>query len=280
MKLKRILDFSIVRGILLALFLIPLFIGHKIIFLLIPALDVDIFRYIYFPLAIILFVFIYRFYAKLVEKREDPYEVSTKKSLKEWFLGIGIGMGIIIFTGLVVFLLGYLKIIKVNFSFSLFIDISVKVLIFSFVEEVFYRLGLFRLTERYWGSWIALIIGSLLFGLMHISNDFISPLIIIFAILWSGIVGILYIYSKRIWLPFGVHFGWNYAQALFLGGIVSGNSLGGLIVTEIKGPSLLTGGGFGIEASIIAIVLSLIVGFVFLKKDNFKKNILLPKWKR
>ena len=64
--------------------------------------------------------------------------------------------------------------------------------------------------------------------------------------------------TGRLWVPIGVHLAWNFAQGYLFGATVSGNDLGGSIAVSTARPGMeawLTGGTFGPEASVFALVL-------------------------
>jgi len=67
----------------------------------------------------------------------------------------------------------------------------------------------------------------------------------------------LYALTGRLWIPIGLHFAWNFAQDYLLGPAVSGNNLDGSIAVSTAGPggpAWLTGGTFGPEASVFALI--------------------------
>ena len=77
---------------------------------------------------------------------------------------------------------------------------------------------------------------------------------------WSGIaleggllLGGAYMLTRRLWLPIGIHAAWNLSQGGIFGIPVSGKPVDGLLAARLTGPPLLTGNGFGLEASPIAI---------------------------
>ena len=92
------------------------------------------------------------------------------------------------------------------------------------------------------------------------------------------LLGAAYLLTRRLWMAIGVHFAWTFTQEGIFGVDVSGNEAGGLIESQLGGPDLISGGSFGVEASIFAIVIGLALGAVFLvlahRRGNFKK----PFW--
>jgi len=147
------------------------------------------------------------------------------------------------------------------------------------VEEVLVRGILFRIMEEALGTWLALAISALLFGWMHISNPN--------ATLWSALAiaieaGIMlaaaFIFTRRLWLAIGIHFAWNFVQGGIFGVAVSGNGVQGLLQSTLDGPPLLSGGAFGAEASIFAVIVCLAAG-IYLTWSAWKKgNFIQPFW--
>ena len=86
--------------------------------------------------------------------------------------------------------------------------------------------------------------------------------------------------TRRIWLIWGMHFSWNFFQEGIFGMPNSGYQRDGLIKPIINGPEWITGGKFGIEASVISILILLIIGIIILKKAIEKNQLVLPAWKR
>jgi len=71
------------------------------------------------------------------------------------------------------------------------------------------------------------------------------------------LLGIAYAATRSLWLPIGVHFGWNFTEGGIFGAAVSGAHYQGLIGASLSGPTWLTGGAFGPEASLPALSVSL-----------------------
>jgi hypothetical protein len=67
-------------------------------------------------------------------------------------------------------------------------------------------------------------------------------------------------------LPIGFHLGWNFAQSGVFGTTVSGSdgTVGGLLRGVTSGPVLISGGEFGPEASVFAVVLGGVAGCAML----------------
>lgn len=114
-------------------------------------------------------------------------------------------------------------------------------------EEVMFRGYPFqRLTESI-GPWPAVIILSVLFAVPHLYN----PNSTVFAAFNTAAVGSLlgaaYLLTKSLWLPWGIHWGWNLVLAVAYGLSVSGFDTDGPVDGSVTGPEWLTGGAYGIE---------------------------------
>ncbi|WP_447007217.1 hypothetical protein ACRAKI_12405 [Saccharothrix isguenensis] len=71
--------------------------------------------------------------------------------------------------------------------------------------------------------------------------------------------------TRNLWVPIGVHFGWNYAQGGIFSTSVSGQDAPkGLLDGVTSGPYLLSGGEFGPEASAYSVLAGVAVTVVFL----------------
>jgi hypothetical protein len=83
-----------------------------------------------------------------------------------------------------------------------------------------------------------------------------------------------------LWLPIGIHFAWNFVQGAIFGVAVSGNEARGLLQSTLNGPALLSGGAFGAEGSIFAVIICLAAGIYFVWKSNKDGKFIKPFWKR
>ena len=108
----------------------------------------------------------------------------------------------------------------------------------------------------FWG----VIISSAVFGLLHIANPN-ATWISVMGIFFAGIyLAYGYIRTKQLWLPIGLHIGWNFFEGVVFGFPVSGlTDIYKLIRIQVHGPELWTGGAFGPEAGLIVLP-SLILG--------------------
>lgn len=135
-------------------------------------------------------------------------------------------------------------------------------------EELLYRGILFRTLERYLGTWLTLILTALIFGAMHLTNQNATALgVAAVALAGGGMLASAYVATRRLWIPIGLHFGWNFAAGGIFSTEVSGNGTRqGLVDSVTSGPAWITGGAFGPEASPYTVLFGLLltVGFLWL----------------
>lgn len=132
-------------------------------------------------------------------------------------------------------------------------------------EEIIFRGIFFRIFEEGFGTIAAIVVSSAIFGLLHALNHgatWWSTAAI--AVEAGALLGAAYAASRTLWLPIGLHFGWNFTEGGVFGAAVSGHASHGLIANTISGPPLWTGGIFGPEASIVAVVIGFFVASVLL----------------
>lgn len=143
-------------------------------------------------------------------------------------------------------------------------------------EELMFRGVLFRHVEKLTGTWIALTLSALVFGGVHLLNENAGLWgALCVAIAGGGMLTSAFIATRSLWLPMGLHFGWNYAQAGIFSTEVSGNGLKqGILDSELTGNKWMTGGEFGPEASFSTLVVGVFVTIVFLWIAKRRGNLI------
>jgi len=123
-------------------------------------------------------------------------------------------------------------------------------------EELLFRGILFRVVENRLGTWLSLVLSGLVFGLVHLFNEHASLWgAIAIAIEGGGLLTAAYIATRKLWLPIGLHFGWNFAGAGIFGAVVSGKDTPqGLLNAVTSGSPVITGGDFGPEGSLYSVL--------------------------
>jgi len=133
-------------------------------------------------------------------------------------------------------------------------------------EEIIMRGVAYRLFEEGFGTTVAVVLSGALFGLLHAANPGATMESTAAIALEAGILlAAAYVLTRSLWFPIGVHFGWNFAEGGIFGTSVSGaKSTTGLIAAPVSGPNYLTGGLFGPEASLPAVLVCLTAALVML----------------
>jgi membrane protease YdiL (CAAX protease family) len=133
-------------------------------------------------------------------------------------------------------------------------------------EEIFFRGTLFRHLEQLSGSWLALLVSGLLFGLLHSWRPYASWHSSFFLAVDVGFLCAgLYMLTRSLWVPMGMHFAWNVCEEFIYGLPNSGTTSSvSLLHALVKGPAWLTGGNFGPEASVLPFGICLIVNALVL----------------
>ena len=129
-------------------------------------------------------------------------------------------------------------------------------------EELAFRGGLFRLLEERFGTMTGLAVSAALFGLLHGLNPGATITSTVAIALEAGVLlAAAYALTRSLWFPIGLHLGWNFTEGGIFGASISGGAAGGkgIFSVSLTGPTLLTGGKFGPEASVVAIAVCLAV---------------------
>jgi membrane protease YdiL (CAAX protease family) len=148
-------------------------------------------------------------------------------------------------------------------------------------EELLFRGVLFRVIEERTGTWLALLLTAVLFGLWHSLNPNASLWgAVAVAIEGGGLMTAAYAATRKLWVPIGVHFGWNFAAGGIFGTEVSGNGTPqGLLDASTSGPAAVTGGAFGPEGSLYALLFCVLATGVFLWLAH-RRGTLVPRVRR
>lgn len=223
---------------------------------------------------------IYFGFARWVERR-NVSELALPGMAKEMSIGILIGSGLYTGCMLILFAMGIFRIDGFN-PVAFLVPAIASSLSSGFLEELLFRGVLFRIVEEWLGSWISIIVSSVVFGLVHLINPDATLLGAIFISVEAGLLlAAAYMVTRRLWMSIGFHVSWNYTQSAIFGGIVSGGiAEPGLIKPILDGPDLLTGGQFGLEASLTAFLLCTTTGVILLVMAVRKGNVVQPFWKR
>jgi len=196
---------------------------------------------------------------------------------KERFI-VGIAIGLIIMTSGYVLLIYFEEIFFINVKFN-FLELIISILFFTIVaivEETLFRGYILKNLMSSFNKYVALIVSSMLFSLMHGLNPNVT-LFSLFDLFLAGILlGLSYIYTKNLWFPIAMHLSWNLFQTL-LGFNVSGQDTYSIIEFKINESNLINGGAFGFEGSYLSIIAEVITIIGIGAYYNRKKRAAEPE---
>lgn len=195
----------------------------------------------------------YRLSVRLIERRSAD-ELELANSASGIFIGIGIGFGIFTCVYAALWFKGFAHI--TGFSGTQGIGQAAAIAIASAVgEEIVFRGIFFRILDQSFGTITAVVLSSAVFGLLHALNHGATWWSTTAVALEGGaMLGAAFAASRTLWLPIGLHFGWNFTEGGIFGAAVSGGTYHGLIANTLSGPAIWTGGAFGPEASAVAVI--------------------------
>lgn len=222
----------------------------------------------------------YRFYVRLIERRPVS-EYALPGCAGEFARGFLIGMLLFGCVILVLRLLGVAHIADGDGWRALAYQLMIIGVLPAIMEETLVRGVLFRIVEESLGSGWALAISAAVFGGLHAFNPGASLVSSVAIALEAGVLlAAAYMYTRRLWLPIGLHAAWNFTEGGVFGASVSGTKAYGLLKSTFTGSDWLSGGKFGPEASLVAIAVCLVAGIVFLILAKQRNFIAPPVWAR
>lgn len=277
---QKIFNFPVVK-ILLALltFMAVVIIGQQIAvkLLALTSLDKDYRNLLKGLFVSFSCIFSYILFFKKYEKRTIT-EFSTKGLAKNISIGALIGFVLQSLTILVIYLNGSYSVVNINPVSFILIPFTIMFTV-AIIEEILVRGIIFRIVEEKLGSYISLTISAVLFGVFHLTNPH-GTLISAICITTAGFLfGAIFMYSRNLWMPIALHFAWNFTQSGIFGAITSGNEkTSSLLEAKIQGPEFITGGEFGPEGSVQAIIFCAAATIILLVLNHKQNKIIKPYW--
>lgn len=139
----------------------------------------------------------------------------------------------------------------------------------SFGEEFYTRGWALTYFSKNHSIITAIIISCIVFILPHMMNNGLNLMAIINLFLFGLVFVVLFLRFDNIWICYGLHTIWNFTQGFLLGFNVSGIETSSIIKFTQASSSIIGGGAFGPESSLIAtfvIVIALIVALYYPKE--------------
>ena len=203
-------------------------------------------------------VLVYWAVMRYVARRRTP-EIAGRRAVPEALFGAAIGLGFVAASAVIISALG-------GYSFT-WADIDVLSVLgpilgimfgVAVTEELMFRGFAVQAIERLLGSWWALPITALFFGLTHLFNPGATLWTALAIAIEAGVLlGSAFLWRRNLWFVIGLHFAWNATVAL-LGITVSGHIRDVLFDVAVTGPTLLTGRDFGIEGSLVTVLIGVL----------------------
>jgi membrane protease YdiL (CAAX protease family) len=221
----------------------------------------------------------YAAFVRVIECRRVA-ELGFAKAAPEFGAGFVVGVLLFSITMLVLFAIGVVDISTAGGWQALGYPL-LDALIAAVTEEVLMRGVLFRIIEASLGSWIALVFSAALFGALHAFNPGATLTSSVAIALEAGVLlAAVFMLTRRLWMVIGLHTAWNFTEGGVFGASVSGGDAHGMLASSFHGSDVLTGGAFGPEASIVAVVLCFGAGVAFLWLARRRGNFVRPFWAR
>ncbi len=186
------------------------------------------------------------------------------KIRRDLLIGLAAGSSIVLAGFLVLIQIGEIQFVSFEFSSSeLLVGLGLFVVV-AVNEELLMRGYVLNNFLLSFNKYAALILTSLVFGLLHFSNPDYSFLGFVNLFLAGIFLGLPYLFNRNLWFPIAAHFSWNFVQGSVLGFDVSGVNVYSMTHQKFTVASIWNGGGFGWEGSLICtILLTVSIGVLY-----------------
>ncbi|GAB3780829.1 CPBP family intramembrane glutamic endopeptidase [Dyella agri] len=216
----------------------------------------------------------------LIERRK-PAELLSRNAASRAIVGIAAGAALFSTVVGVLWLLGVYHVTGFNPHANWVTPLLMVGIGAGVGEEIMFRGALFRFVEEGLGTWAALLVSSLFFGLAHAANPGATVWSSLAITVEAGLLfGLLYNVTRSLPLCMGLHAAWNFCQGTVYGIPVSGMKADGWLVSTRTGPDWLSGGVFGAEASVVALTLCLLCSTALLVLALRQRSLVPPSWRR
>ena len=146
-----------------------------------------------------------------------------------------------------------------------FAEVLLLLILGAAYEELSFRGYAFQRLTQAFGPLVSIAIFSIWFGGVHLWNPHSGGILswsFFNTIAVGALFAIAYLRTRALWMPIGMHFGWNFSLGTLFGLPVSGLDIFSVFVHgKVYGPKWLTGGYYGLEASATG-ALVILFGFI------------------
>jgi membrane protease YdiL (CAAX protease family) len=190
---------------------------------------------------------------------------SSHASSREFLLGLGSGAGaacVVLLSPVAAGVASFEQVPASEHIWASLAFVGLVLLFGAFGEEMLFHGYAFQLLIRSLGAFATILPAAIIFGLAHIGNENSNLLGILNTMLWGILFGYAYLRTGALWLPIGLHFGWNVVLPLF-GANLSGFTMGvtGYALHWTAG-DLWSGGAYGPEGSLLTTAVVVVLFFV------------------
>jgi hypothetical protein len=193
------------------------------------------------------------------------WTAASRRNLALGILG-GCGAGIVVLVGPILVRAADLEpTTDAHFRWPSLLLVSIVLLFGAVGEEMLFRGYGFQVLVKAIGPFATILPMGVLFGLAHTQNLHFTWLALFNTVLWGIVLGYAFMVSGDLWLPVGLHFGWNWVLPL-LGANLSGFTMGvtGYVLHWKIGESW-SGGEYGPEGGWLTTVV-VVALFFYLRK--------------
>lgn len=179
---------------------------------------------------------------------------ANRESIRDLVVGLLLGVALMLVPAAVLGLFGSVTWAINTASLMPTLSVVSVMAAVAVAEELLFRGFLFQRLIGAFGPWAAQLAIAGLFLLTHLNNPGMEGSAKLLAsaniFLASILFGLAYLRTGGLAMPIGIHFAANAMQGAMLGMAVSGNAQAGLLIPSFHSSGWLTGGSFGLEASL------------------------------
>jgi membrane protease YdiL (CAAX protease family) len=155
------------------------------------------------------------------------------------------------------------------------------------IEQEFWWRGLvYRLCAKVFGTWGALLLSTALFAEWYVHGHPVDDTgtnvrLAVGVVMGAALFAAAYAATGRLWLPIGLHFGWNFAEGTLFGtNVPNGVNFDEKILTvKPSGPLLWSGDYYGPQASVVAWIVLIAAIAYLLWRTKKSKQTEPPIWR-
>ncbi|MBS5449880.1 MAG: CPBP family intramembrane metalloprotease [Coriobacteriia bacterium] len=222
-------------------------------------------------LSFVILILLPMLYVKLVERRSlGDLGFSRPRALRHY--GAGLLVGLVSFGAVFALALATGAVSSASLNPTVFVGglviLFVGYMVQSMGEETLARGLLCGSVAARYPRIFAIALSSVFFSVTHGMNSGISLVAMVNITIVGVALALMYLVTRNLWVCGGFHCAWNFVQGPLFGISVSGNPTDPttLLISEVgSGSSLLTGGTFGLEGSLLTtgVLLIVVVGFAW-----------------